>query len=57
VHSGRAHLHLFTAANPVQLPGANARSWAAGRDAAVVGSGLGAALQGWEAGVCMVLGL
>lgn len=48
VHLGRAYLHLTMVTNPVQSPGVNAWSWAASRDAAVMGSGLGGALQGWE---------
>lgn len=50
MHSGRACLILSMVANPVRAPGVTARSWAAGRDAAVMGSGLGSALQHWEAG-------
>lgn len=49
-HSGRAYLHLAMVTNPVRSPGVNTQSWAVGRDAAVMGSGLGGALQGWEAG-------
>lgn len=48
MHLGRAYLHLTMVTNPVQSPGVNAWSWAASRDAAVMGSGLGGALQGWE---------
>lgn len=50
MHLGRACLHLTTVTNSVWSPGVNVQSWAAGRDAAVMGSGLGGALQGWEAG-------